>query len=268
MQEKILWRSVVKGVEWEIISRKDGGVERRFLVNGGCRMQSGIVVEEGGLVPAFQYARTMVEEATQGYGNILILGAGAFSIPTCIMAASPATRITVVDTESWLEGISQRYFFKPTSDHLTFIKGDASVYTGERGGIYDLVLIDVFSSSGLVPESFFSRDFSARIASLMTPGGALVWNVSLGRDTRWRRISGRVISTLNSEGLDVRAFCHPGQNHSARCNVLFVHNNRNPLGDGGWENYECEWGEGEFSQESPLIWPDKSLQTGGFRLVF
>jgi hypothetical protein len=261
---KVLWRSVEGGVPWEIRQEAKDGLEIRYLVNGDGRMQSGIAAEGGKPVPMFRYAQAMVAEGIRGgHKSILMLGAGGFSIPTCITAFTTATKITVVDTEAWLEGVAKTHLFKPDTDRIEFVNGDALSHPVEPKELYDLILIDVFSSSGMVPECFFTSSFITRMRRVLRLDGAVVWNVSMGRESSWKTLGGGILSTLRDGGIEATAYCHPAQNHYSRCNVLFAHNTRRSLGEGGWVEFECPSGVAKFSEESPLVWPERTLANRG-----
>jgi len=254
---KVLWSGQKAGVAWEVLRLKHDEGESRFLVNGEGRMQSGISLSGGTFSPTFSYARAMAEEACNDHTNILMLGAGGFCISTCILQHSATAEITVVDTEGWLEEIASQYFFKPKSNRLEFIEGDAK--ESPATGRFDLILVDLFTATGLVPERLFDSDFIGRLRNLLAPNGSMMWNISLGKEPNWRAIGRKIQLALSDGNLECNVFSHPTQIDYQKCNVLFTHNLRKPLEESGWVNFALpERSEGETRS---VVWPAHRTRT-------
>jgi spermidine synthase len=234
---KILWSGKKAGVLWEVLSLEQSGVESRYLINGNGKMQSGISLDAGGLYPSFTYAQAMVLEAMHNHSNILMLGAGGFSISTCILQHSSSVKITVVDIEGWLEEIAHQYLFKPRTNRLEFLEGNAEVLPPSSAGPYDLILIDLFTSEGLVPKSLFNPSFISRIKSLLAPNGSMIWNTSMGREPRCKSLAGEIRTALLNKGIASKAFSHPSQINYPKTNVLFIHNLRTSIEESGWVRF-------------------------------
>lgn len=256
----VVWSGSSSGIEWEVVDLLQDGERRRFLVNGGRRLQSGMVLGNPPK-PAFRYAKSMVEEAVAGHSRVLVLGAGGFCIPTCILTGTGNTEVSVVDTEGWLEGVSARYFQKPDSRYLRFIEAEAQSFLSSHRELYDLILVDLFGSDGLVPDKIVNRETISQMRAILRPGGSLLWNMSFGRSREWRRVAGRISCMLAEAGLPSTPCSHPDQDVYSKCNVVFFHSpQRDPLSD-GWRRFDVE-DCGETNGQ--VVWPERNLDNRRF----
>lgn len=261
-REKTLWTS--EDQNWSVVDGEKNGVRCRFLMDGAGRLQSGVVLG-GSPVPIFQYARAMVEVAVRmRCKKVLALGGGGFCVPTAIFYFATGTEIDVVDREARLEEVAEQYFFKPRHERLRFIAGEAMEFleVAGREGVYDLVLVDVFEESGLVPEEFFDVGVFSSIKNLLADDGGILWNISLGRGDGWKDVAGRILATAKDGGVSMRAFSHEEQSSSFYRNILFSHGLPGLDLPSGW----CEEGITErgdvISVTRPLVWPEKALRKG------
>jgi hypothetical protein len=254
--EKILWA----GDDWEVVEFRDERKVARFLRDNCGRLHSGVVVGGTPPLPVFSYARAMLRIGVLGNRRrILVLGGGGFSIPTALFYFLPESVIHVVDRDKAVEGISRDYFFKPDDRRLVFTAEMVEKVPLAKNA-YDLVLVDVFDSRGLACEGLFREDRVKDVSYSLVNGGGLVWNVAIGRGSKWVSALEEVVKRCKLAGLDLESYCHKDHEDLPFQNVLLTNEGRffkNLEGwtkVGGWD--ECTKFNLGGSGVEGKIWPD------------
>lgn len=205
---------------WKAVDALHAGTPSRLLVDPLSHLQSGLSVLPSGPIPSLSYARAMLAEAIKSKPRrLLVLGAGAASIPISVAHHLPDTEITAVDLEWAMEGISRSMFSAQPS--IRFIHASAQSFLYSGGDEYDMVLVDVFSTDGLVPPDMVSEGFTAALRRRLSARGRLVWNVSFRRSPRWVASMADLMTTLAASRLPCTA--HESPRYGAASNALLNH---------------------------------------------
>ena len=105
--------------------------------------------------------------------DILILGAGGFTIGL----NDKVNNYTFLDIDKDLQKISEELFLRqPLSDNKKFIAQDAYLFMINSQQLYDLIVVDVFSSKYSIPMNFVTTDFFEMVKKHLKPEGIMVVN--------------------------------------------------------------------------------------------
>jgi len=124
----------------------------------------------------------------------LIMGLGGGALPKFLNWHYPETPIDVIDSRKKVIQIAHTYFDVPENDpNLRILHGDAGAFVvnsrNNRAGIYDLLLVDLFSATG--PASILrDRAFYYSLPNLLSTNGIVGVNLwSQGRTyLQYRRL--------------------------------------------------------------------------------
>lgn len=148
----------------------------RFLQRDN-NFSSGVFTERNGLVFAYtQYALLYDELFTEPPENFLMLGGGAYTIPTALHAALPELRIDVVEIEPQLFKLAQTYFGLPDSDRISNHVMDARPFLARTDEQYDLIFVDTFTSGLFVPPHLVTVEFMEALRAHLTEDGVVMIN--------------------------------------------------------------------------------------------
>ena len=106
--------------------------------------------------------------------KILVLGAGGFTLGL----RDTFHDYTFIDIEHTLQDISETHFLKQKlTPNKKFIVQDASQFLKNTPDMYDFILLDVYSNSYQVPESFLTYEFMQRLKSRVAQNGVIAVNM-------------------------------------------------------------------------------------------
>lgn len=106
--------------------------------------------------------------------QILVLGAGGFTVGL----KDKKNQYTFLDIEKDLKKISEEFFLpEPLSENKRFVAQDAYLYMINTEQLYDIIVVDVYSSLHNIPEHFVTVDFFKKIKDHLVPGGIMLANI-------------------------------------------------------------------------------------------
>ena len=106
--------------------------------------------------------------------NILVLGAGGFTIGI----DDTFHQYTFLDIEKDLQNISEKHFLrKKLKKNKTFIVQDAYLFLINDKNAYDLILVDVYSSTKDIPMNFTTVDFFKLVKAHLKENGIMLANI-------------------------------------------------------------------------------------------
>lgn len=109
--------------------------------------------------------------------KILILGMGSGNSATCFEKICPELKkIDIVEIDPAIAEIAKNYFDFKQSEKTKINFQDARVFVRTSREKYDLVLLDIFSDSGM-PYRFMTKEFLEEVDSILTPDGILAANI-------------------------------------------------------------------------------------------
>lgn len=149
----------------------------RVLAMGPGGWQSGVYLDNtGGLV--FGYTRKLADAvaAAPSKNRILILGGGAFSLPEYLGRQYPDSTVDVVEIDSQLPAIAQKYFRYDQPSNVNVYTEDARAYLQKTTNKYDFIIADVYSDAS-VPFALTTREYTAELKKVLKPDGVVAVNM-------------------------------------------------------------------------------------------
>ena len=149
----------------------------RVLATDRFAWQTGVSLSEP-QKPAFDYIRAFEDVIANKKEprRVLLLGGGAFSLTTVAAPKYPAVQFDVVEIDPALTKISADFFGRLDMPNVHIYNKDARVFTKEAKVLYDIILVDVFSSLR-PPFHLTTQEFSRTFKSKLSPGGIVAANV-------------------------------------------------------------------------------------------
>lgn len=131
--------------------------------------------------PVFDYAKKWEEPFTMPDSNIkrvLVVGAGAYTIPYYVNQKYPEVVVDVVDIEPGLRSIAEKYFNLSFNENVVSHTQDARRFlVSTEDGYYDYVFLDAFSDKLSVPPHLMTVEFFQLVKSKMSDNGFLMANL-------------------------------------------------------------------------------------------
>ncbi|MDD3144996.1 MAG: fused MFS/spermidine synthase [Candidatus Gracilibacteria bacterium] len=144
-----------------IIYNNEDNTRKIFTQNSG--FSSGI--ETGTKKSFFKYIIEIKEQIIQEkYENIAIIGAAGFTLPNELSEYKFIKNIDVVDVDSELKYISEKYFLeKKLSEKINFINFPSRYFlnkTIKENKKYDAIVIDIYVGNSLAPQTLTLEFFN------------------------------------------------------------------------------------------------------------
>lgn len=159
----------------------------RFLSTGPSGMQSGIDLDSP-QTPVFWYAQQIeyVASTLASHNTILILGGGAFTLPSQFAKQYPHSHIDVVEIDPELPTIARDYFLYSDPANVTVVSGDARTYIDSTNKKYDIVIVDVYNDTE-VPFTILTKEYGDAIRRVTNTDGTVIANIITGDTTACRK---------------------------------------------------------------------------------
>ena len=124
-----------------------------------------------------EMARVTIERNPK---SILVLGGGAFTLPQYLAGKLPNARIDAVEIDPQLEDISVEYFNYSHPSNVTLHFEDARTFVNRDGGMYDVILVDVYGDT-MIPFSLMTHEYGTALTKHLAPGGIVLANLVVGK---------------------------------------------------------------------------------------
>ena len=170
--ERSLYRNI-------LVSEDDGKICLHFSLRRAEHSQSCRWTKDPRAM-VFPYTRMMfasllVHPVPQ---RILMVGLGGGTIPVTLHELLPSSSIDIVEIDSAVQRVAERFFDFRTALNMRVTISDARVFIKRalKGNKhYDLILLDAFNGD-YIPEHLLTREFLTECKTLLTPGGVLAAN--------------------------------------------------------------------------------------------
>jgi protein-L-isoaspartate O-methyltransferase len=162
---------------YEVVNMDYDNRPSRILFSGDrSAAQSGIALDKNPAI-LFDYNQRFIEIALELKAiRILVIGGGALTLPSALVAESKSVIIDVVELDPDLEAIAEQYFGYVASKQIKVHVTDGYKYLITSAARYDLIIIDAFSNTTM-PASLRSKKAIQAYARHVRPGGAVCMNV-------------------------------------------------------------------------------------------
>lgn len=149
----------------------------RILQGDAAAWESG-VYKDPAKGPLFPYIQTFGSAAAlpQQPKRYLVIGGGAFTLPTLLRQSHPNAQIDVVEIDKALQPISKQFFnFNPAANIHVYTQ-DGRQFLNSSHQKYDMVYLDAFSNA-TPPFQLLTAETNERIRALLAPNGLVAVNI-------------------------------------------------------------------------------------------
>jgi spermidine synthase len=175
--------------------------------------------------PVFLYSQfiTYYADLVPNTKRFLMLGGGAYTIPTAMHKFDKEMIIDVVETEPSLFTLAHQYFKLPVTDKITNFEQDARIFVNQTEYTYDFIFIDVFSTGLFVPSHLITKEFFEEVARILNPNGAIVLNfIGTPEIEAEKSIVGHFTKTVSAVFPSVEIYLTTPKNMNQPQNLLYV----------------------------------------------
>jgi spermidine synthase len=153
-----------------------GRPARVLYTNSRMAAQSGMALD-GISEMLFDYNERFLELARAlKPKSVLVIGGGAFTLPSAVLKEFPKIRLDVIEIDQGLVKIAKEYFdFKPSANTSVYV-ADASSFVEKLDSKYDLIIMDVYEEAS-IPEAFQNDLFVHKLASKLEDKGVIAMNI-------------------------------------------------------------------------------------------
>jgi spermidine synthase len=176
-QDRILFEGDTKHNHYQVVDTIYSGRPARVLYSGQrSAAQSGIARDNKSDL-LFDYNQRFLE-LIRGVRpqSLLLIGGGAFTLPTKLMEEFPNLSIDVVELDGELVAIAQKYFGFSQNEHVHAHVEDGLAFIAHTKDRYDTIVVDVFTNTD-IPHSFLDPNVATSLRHCLRPDGIVACNI-------------------------------------------------------------------------------------------
>lgn len=185
---------------YQVIDMMYEGRAARMLYGEDDSPQSGMALDDNpGLL--FDYNQRFLEmiESVRPK-RLLVIGGGVFMLPVAVHQRFGDVAIDVVEIDSLLVDLAQRFFDLPQSDRLKVFVQDGKDFLLASDQLYDMIIVDAFYGF-VIPHQLIQGSVIQLYKSHLNPGGAVAVNFISRLIGRGRWLSQGIVDSF-SESFD------------------------------------------------------------------
>ena len=138
---------------------------------------SSIYIDNGDIVSPYENIFLELDTQLSQADSILLIGAGAYTIPTYLQKKYPELKMDIVEIDPTLTSLAKKYFNYNPSPIMTTWHGDGRVFVNTfKNKKYDLIIIDAYSSK-YIPFQLVTKEVIAQYEQLLDDNGAVAVNI-------------------------------------------------------------------------------------------
>jgi len=223
---KVLYSESSPYGSYKVVDMVYDGRPARVLYGDGRSPQSGVAKDDNpGLL--FDYNQRFLEILmSKQPKRVLIIGGGAFMLPTAAFHRFSRMRIDVVEIDPLLVTIARDYFDLPASKRLQVHVDDGAHFLMETKQRYDAIILDAFSGY-TIPGQLIDDAAIALYRKHLTRGGIVAMNfISEYKPTR-RRLAHTLLDDFGASFKNVSLYqADPHYWHGEEQNYVLVAANK------------------------------------------
>lgn len=171
-----IYRTSSQFGDYSVVDMNYYGRSARVLFGNGGSPQSGMALDDSP-EQLFDYHERFLEIVHSAQPqNILMIGGGAMVLPTAVLERSAESQIDVVEVDEALVEIAKNYFEFSDNPRLQVHVDDGMEFIKRSNKNYDMIIVDAFHGYK-IPEHLVSAASVKLYKSVLTPGGAIVFNI-------------------------------------------------------------------------------------------
>jgi spermidine synthase len=211
---------------YKVVDRIYNDRPARVLFGAGRSPQSGTALDDDPEL-LFHYNQRFAEiaESVQPK-SVLIIGGGAFTLPTFLFNRFPEATIDVVEIDPLLQTIAHDYFDLPHDPRLRIINGDGRAYIEHCTNKYDLIILDAFSGYN-IPRHLLTAEAVVAYRKCLTPKGLVAVNFISTYYSYKKFLTHEIMATFESviEYVELYPADHDNDRRSEQ-NLILIASNR------------------------------------------
>lgn len=175
--DKIIYEGDTELEHYQVVDTVYDGRPARVLYSGErAAAQSGIATD-GKPEPLFDYNQRFMELIIGLKPQcLLLIGGGVYTLPMAALEALEKIEIDVVELDSGLDDIAERFFGLQSNPRLHIFHGDGRDFLEVGAKQYDLIIIDAFINLQ-IPRSLASPEAARAMARHLKRDGVGVMNI-------------------------------------------------------------------------------------------
>jgi len=150
---------------------------RSLFIDRFARQSSIFTDKDDGPVLEYQKYFRLAQHFDPDSRRYLLLGGGAFNYVREFFRRVPAGSLDVVELDPQFVLIARKYFDLVSHPDLSIITADARTYLNQSQKKYDVIYVDVFGSTEVVPFYMTTQEAAQRLYAMLGPHGLVVMNV-------------------------------------------------------------------------------------------
>ena len=148
----------------------------RMLFGDQSSPQSGVATDDNPEL-LFDYNQRFMELIMSVQPKrLLVIGGGAFTLPTAVFYHSPRLQVDVVEIDELLVQLGHEYFGLPEDPRLRVFVDDGAAFLQAHRGRYDMIIVDAFSGLA-IPQQLLDDTALMLYKKHLTRGGVVAVNV-------------------------------------------------------------------------------------------
>jgi spermidine synthase len=163
--------------------------------------------------PIFSYLK-------KGISDVLVIGAGAYTLPKHFRDFYPDARITVVETDPAMIHIGNE-FFDVGKYKINTVIDDAKLFVKKNPNSYDVIFGDAYNSYISVPWYLLTKEWNEQIYKKLNPNGIYAINFIGSLDGEGASLTGSITHTFTQTFPNYYVFSF-GNRTSAVQNIVLV----------------------------------------------
>jgi spermidine synthase len=192
---KLIHKAQSQYGKYKIIDLKYDGRPARVLYGESNSPQSGIALDDNPEL-IFDYNQRFLEMVMSHRPNrLLVIGGGAFMLPTALFQRFPGLHIDVVEIDQVLVDLSYEYFSLPRDDRLRVHVDDGARFVATTKEKYDMIIIDAFTGY-TIPHHLLQHDTITQYRRILKKNGVLALNFISEYKPRRVRLAHEIIASF------------------------------------------------------------------------
>lgn len=150
----------------------------RYLSNNMSGLQSGMFLDKPDEL-LFPYAKLfdLTGDILPNLNSALMIGAGAYSFPKHFAVKYPKAHLDVVEIDTKLKNIAEKYFGLKPNSQITVIDEDGRTYLNRNTSKYQIIYNDAFLSQLNIPFQLTTKEAVQKMFDSLDEKGVVMTNI-------------------------------------------------------------------------------------------
>ena len=185
-KRKVLYKGESPYGKYKVVDTSYDGRKARVLFGDRWSPQSGVALDDNPEL-LFDYNQRFLEIImSRTPARLLVIGGGAFMLPTAVFHRFPDTVIDVVEIDPLLVQLSKDFFDLPDDERMRVHVDDGAAFVACSSQRYDMIILDAFSGY-TIPHHLLEREAIKEYKRHLTADGVIAINfISEYKPTRAR----------------------------------------------------------------------------------